>query len=82
MEELLAYTSSHVYLIRFLLALNFVFIKTKMFNPLSECCTHVETSPLTCTANQLTGFYTRERLALNGLSFCLSYLLLNNYWVT
>ena len=31
MEELLAYTSSHVCLIRFLLALNFVFSKTKMF---------------------------------------------------
>ena len=35
MEELLAYTSSHVCLIRFLLALNFVFIITKMFNRLS-----------------------------------------------
>ena len=31
MEELLAYTSSHVYLIQFLLALNFVFSKTKTF---------------------------------------------------
>ena len=31
MEELLAYTSSHVCLIRFLLALNFLFSKTKMF---------------------------------------------------
>ena len=35
MEELLAYTSSRVCLIRFLLALNFVFIITKMFNRLS-----------------------------------------------
>ena len=31
MEELVAYISSHVCLIRFLLALNFVFSKTKMF---------------------------------------------------
>ena len=35
MEELLANTSSHVCLIRFLLALNFVFIKTKIFNLIS-----------------------------------------------
>ena len=32
MEALLAYTSSHVYLIQFFLALNFVFSKTKIFN--------------------------------------------------
>ena len=46
MEELLAYTSSNVCLLRFLLALNFDFSKTK------------------------------------SLTFCLSYLLLYNYWAT
>ena len=28
---------------------------------------HIETSQLTCTANQLTGFYMRATLAINGL---------------
>ena len=38
------YLISYVCLIRFLLALNFVFVKTKMFNPLSaKCCPHIET---------------------------------------
>ena len=46
MEELLAYTSSHVCLIRILLALDLFLVKPKY------------------------------------LSFCLSYLLLNNYWTT
>ena len=29
---------------------------------------HIETSQLICTTNQLTGFYMRETLALNGLN--------------
>ena len=33
-----------------------------------KCCPHTETSQLTCTANQLTGFYMRATLALNGLN--------------
>ena len=32
-----------------------------------QCCPHIETSQLICTANQLTGFYMRATLALNGL---------------
>ena len=32
-----------------------------------QCCPHIETSKLICCANQLTGFYIRATLALNGL---------------
>ena len=32
-----------------------------------QCCPHIETSQLICTANQLTGFYTRATITLNGL---------------
>ena len=32
-----------------------------------ECWSHIETSQLICTVNQLTGFYMRATLALNGL---------------
>ena len=32
-----------------------------------QCCPHIETSQLICTANQLTGFYMRETLPFNGL---------------
>ena len=32
-----------------------------------QCCPHIETSQLIFTANQLTGFYMRATLALNGL---------------
>ena len=32
-----------------------------------QCCPHPETSQLICTANQLTGFYMRVTLTLNGL---------------
>ena len=35
-----------------------------------QCCRHIETSQLICTANQLTGFYMRATLALNGLIIC------------
>ena len=34
----------------------------------SQCYPHVETSQLICTVNQLTGFYVRATLALNGLT--------------
>ena len=33
-----------------------------------QCCTHVETSQLIFTANQLTGFYVRATMVFNGLS--------------
>ena len=33
-----------------------------------QCCPHIETNQFICTANQLTGFYMRERLAFNGLN--------------
>ena len=40
-----------------------------------QCCPHIETSQLICTVNQLTGFYMRETLALDGLKkVCFSYL--------
>ena len=32
-----------------------------------HCCPHIETSQLICSANQLTRFYMRATLALNGL---------------
>ena len=32
-----------------------------------QCCSHIETSQLTCYANQSTGFYMRAILAFNGL---------------
>ena len=33
-----------------------------------QCCSHIKTSQLICIANQLTGFYMRAALALNGLN--------------
>ena len=33
-----------------------------------QCCAHIETSQLICTANRLTGFYMRATLALNELN--------------
>ena len=39
-----------------------------VINPLSASVALIETSQLICTANQLTGFYMRATLALNGLS--------------
>ena len=41
---------------------------TCQINPLNKCCFHTETSQLICCANQLTGFYMRAILALNGLN--------------
>ena len=39
-----------------------------MINPLmTNIPHHVETSELICSANQLTGFYIRATLALDGL---------------
>ena len=35
---------------------------------LSQCCAHIETSQLVCTTNQLTVFYMRATLGLNGLN--------------
>ena len=32
-----------------------------------RCCPHLKTSQVICCANQLTGFYMRGTLALNGL---------------
>ena len=32
-----------------------------------QCCPHIETSQLICTANQLTGYCMRAILTLNGL---------------
>ena len=34
-----------------------------------QCCPHIETSQLIYSANQLTGFYMRATLALNGLKY-------------
>ena len=31
-----------------------------------QCCTHIETIQLICCTNQLTDFYMRATLALNG----------------
>ena len=38
-----------------------------------QCCPPIETSQLIYTANQLTGFYMRATLALNGLTFNLTF---------
>ena len=32
-----------------------------------KCCPRIETSQLICCANQLTGFYMKKTMALNGL---------------
>ena len=33
-----------------------------------QCFLHIETNQLICTANQLTGFYMRKTVAINGLN--------------
>ena len=33
-----------------------------------QCCAHIGTSQLICMANQLTGFYVRAKMAVNGLN--------------
>ena len=39
------------------------------FEPIKcQCCPHIETSQLICTANQLTDFYMRATLPSNGLN--------------
>ena len=40
----------------------------KWVNPFyCQCCLHIETSQLLCCANQLTGFYRKATVAINGL---------------
>ena len=39
---------------------------------------HIETSQLICCANQLTGFYMRATLALNGLTIAFQTSI--NFW--
>ena len=34
-----------------------------------QCCPQIETSHLICCANQLTGFYMKATMALNGLKY-------------
>ena len=41
-----------------------------------QCCPHIETSQLICTANQLTGFYMRATLAFNELISSVTQILL------
>ena len=44
-------------------------VKRQNYLPIKyQCCPHIETSQLICTANQLTDFYMRAILALNGLN--------------
>ena len=45
----------------------------------SKGCPHIETSQLICKANQLTGFYMRVTLALNGLTESRVWALLNEH---
>ena len=42
-------------------------VRSVLFNPLSASVALIKTSQLICCANQLTGFYMRATLALNGL---------------
>ena len=40
----------------------------KWVNPFyCQCCLHIETNQLLCCANQLTGFYRKATVAINGL---------------
>ena len=44
------------------------FVITDTIYPIKhQCCPHIETSQLICCANELTGFYMKVTLALNGL---------------
>ena len=41
--------------------------KKYLYQPIKcHCCPHIETSQFICSANQLTGFYMRATLVLNG----------------
>ena len=52
------------------------FTKTSSFKHIKcQCCPHIETSQLICCANQLTGFYMRATLALNGLNTIIATIL-------
>ena len=44
-----------------------------------QCCPHIEISQLTCTASQLTDFYMRATLALNGLNINCDTIYRTNY---
>ena len=44
------------------------YIKVRCSAIKCKCCPHIETSQLICKAKQLTGFFIRATLALNGLS--------------
>ena len=46
----------------------YIYITSNSINPLSASVALIETSQLICSANQLTGFYMKATLALNGLS--------------
>ena len=49
---------------------NRIFVTSMFFEPIKcQCCPRIETILLICTANQLTGFYMKATLALNGLKF-------------
>ena len=51
-----------------ILATYHLFECVQFFKPIKcQCCHHIETSRLICCANQLTGFYMKATLALNGL---------------
>ena len=41
-------------------------LKSKLNPLIASVVPHIETSQLICIANQLTGFYMRVRLAING----------------
>ena len=57
---------------QFIDKLHFTFLVNKiflLFLPIKcQCCPHIETSQLICTANQFTGFYMRAILTFNGLN--------------
>ena len=47
-----------------------MFLQTcqKLYPIKCQCCPHIETSQLICTANQFTGFYMRATLTFNGIN--------------
>ena len=49
------------------------YFQTRVIQPIKcQCCPHIETRQLICTANQLTGFYMWVTQALNGLKLAKS----------
>ena len=60
----------------FILLLIFDFNNRNSAEPIKcQCCPHIETSQLICSANQLTTFYMRATLTFNGLIQLLLYIL-------